>query len=224
MRIQILKNDEVVLDTIPQKETIDKKDFKKNAPSNTFKVALIEGEKKTVYNVTDGKIKPEKTPNIIDEDVKDNKAFESLVVDKAEEKKEEVKETPKPIDLKLADDEKSEAVEEIESIIKDAIGDSNDKESEIPASTYTKVDDDGQIKLAMTSDKEDVSNRFNKETKKDKEKKEEVKPENKSTSGLKKTSSTSSRDAKGRFTSSRKAISPSDTDFMIRSKFIPSEE
>lgn len=228
MRIQILKNDKVVLDTIPQKETIDKKDFKKNAPSNTFKVALIEGEKETVYNVADGKIKPEKTSNIIDEEVKDNEAFESLVVDKADGKKEEeMKKTPKPIDLKLTvDDEKSEAVKEIESIVKDAINDSSDdKQPELPPSTYVKVDDDGQVQLAMTSDNEDVSNRFNKETKKDEEKKEEVKPENKPTSGLKKTSSTSNRDAKGRFTSSRKAISPSDTDnFVIRSKFIPSEE
>lgn len=217
MRIQILKNDKVVLDTIPQKETIDKKDFKKNAPSNAFKVALIEGEKETVYNVTDGKIKPEKTSSIIDDEVKDDKAFESLVVDKADEKKEEKKTPPEPVDVNTA--------AAVLNVLKDAINDSSDdKQPELPPSTYVKVDDDGQVQLAMTSDNEDVSNRFNKETKNDEEKKEETKPENKSTSGLKKTSSTSSRDAKGRFTSSRKAISPDTDNFVIRSKFIPSEE
>lgn len=202
MRVRLSINDEVVLDTVPQSETIDKKEFQpKREKYNGFKVRLTNGDDVTTYDICNDEITTEShysTADPSEEEIANSEIpWKGNEEDKKEEPKleDKVEESIDPIDID-------------ESLIEQPDEGGNDDESNIASVEYL-------------NDNKTEENRVEESTKVEEPKEETVVEKKKEDIIIKKSSSKPARDSKGKFV--KRSTNVDDDNINVKSKFIPTE-
>lgn len=206
MRVRLSINDEVVLDTVPQSETIDKKDFQpKREKYNGFKVRLTNGDDVTTYDIYNDEITTESRYNTADPSEEEIAKSEIPWKGNEDDKKEESKSEDKVEDIDPIDID--------ESLIEQPDEGGKDDESNIASVEYLNDNKTEEDKVKESTKVEEAKEETVVESHKVEKKKEDI--------VIKKSSSKPARDSKGKFV--KRSTNVDDDNINVKSKFIPTE-
>lgn len=198
MRIKLSIDGEVVLDTVPQNETINKKDFKPRKKTNEFRVCLTNGDQVTTYDVCNDEITVESQYST------------------AEPTEEEISKSEIPWKGDAKAEDLPETIDIDESLIEQPDEGGSDDESNIASievlnKEETKTEEKKEEEPVVEQLKLDINEGEQDKKIVDNNKKEDI--------IIKKSSSKPNRDAKGKFAKR----TTTDDNINVKSKFIPTE-